>query len=344
MNEASRPDSEHSDSEDYAAAEEGRHGEHGGHGEHGSSDMPGEPLPGELPNEQPPHAGHQQLNETDVIASDSAESSDTPPPPPEPTPPASGGFPLWAVWILALTLVAAVAAIQIWDAHASAEQAAQQATQQAGPTPSKPGLLISSRWIVANHDTNGLFGKAIASSDDEKTIKQLRTGVTEPAEKVRIAIVAGEISGGEAARQELNRIQTNHQAGDKAIQQDIALLRKIYKADDDTKSIGAWHRLRANQDEKPIKLDKASQQRLITRYGWFGKLALSYEQPMSNPLRREVMHRRATHVSGDARHDVARDLRGPHWTGAVHYGPDATRIGQDSAALSAAARLDAAVP
>jgi membrane protease YdiL (CAAX protease family) len=89
-----------------------------------------------------------------------------------------------------------------------------------------------------------------------------------PVEKLRLAIVVGEIEGAPAAIERVNALKPSL-ARDQSLQRDADDVLQIYKSGVDS--------LPADQ-----------QQRLIDRHGWFGRVALAYKAPAGSPAERAV--------------------------------------------------------
>jgi membrane protease YdiL (CAAX protease family) len=102
-------------------------------------------------------------------------------------------------------------------------------------------------------------------------IEELEKTARGPNGKLEIAIAAGELNGPEAALKRLDELQRDTSTED-SLRQDITDLRTIYA-------------------DGPGALDETARQRLIDRHGFFGKLALAYKQPDTNPNRIEVEQR-----------------------------------------------------
>ena len=92
--------------------------------------------------------------------------------------------------------------------------------------------------------------------------------------RVRAAIVAGEIAGADAALARLGKLQPDvleYQNYDGDARRDVAALGDLYR-------------------RGPGALDAASRATLLDRYDWFGRLALVHGAPPDNADRRTVIH------------------------------------------------------
>ncbi len=92
--------------------------------------------------------------------------------------------------------------------------------------------------------------------DDQMShaLMQIDEEAVTPADKLRVAIITGEIAGKERALAELDRLMAG---GDAELAEDIAAVQRIYA-------------------EGPQSLTSESRERLIGRYGDFGKIALAF--------------------------------------------------------------------
>lgn len=180
------------------------------------------------------------------------ESSDLPP---SATPqPAPLHVPLaWAViWLL----VGLIAVFQNW----------QLLNPPPIPPESAPGLemLVAGRLSVAADQLNP---RAAAGVFDD-----LRHLAQAPADQLRLAAVEGEMNGAQAALARLDAIEAAHPDLPPPVRDDLQTFRQLY----------------THPDQEPTPDQR---QQLIDRHGWFGQLALSYDRPASDPLRRSILTR-----------------------------------------------------
>jgi membrane protease YdiL (CAAX protease family) len=101
-----------------------------------------------------------------------------------------------------------------------------------------------------------------------QAIAQLTKLATEPGDKLRVAVVIGEVEGGKAALERLDSAAPQLKTPEGKA--DLATLRTIYTSGADA-------------------VPPAARDELIGHQGWFGKLALSFGRPDSDPLRAQVM-------------------------------------------------------
>lgn len=102
-----------------------------------------------------------------------------------------------------------------------------------------------------------------------QVVGQLSGFAKTPGEKLRLAIMAGEVEGGKSALDKLEAVQPQLKSPE--AKSDLATLRTIYTS-------GASAISQSDRDE------------LVRHEGWFGELALSFGQPDSGPLRARVLH------------------------------------------------------
>lgn len=116
-----------------------------------------------------------------------------------------------------------------------------------------------------------------------QVLEQARGLEHSPEERVRLAIVAGEVSGAEEA---LNRLdKALEAAGDEEAAEDEGAAAAPPPAwlADDAQAMGTIY------SDGPQALSEDQRRGLIERHGWFGELALSYGVPESDPLRERVL-------------------------------------------------------
>jgi membrane protease YdiL (CAAX protease family) len=168
-----------------------------------------------------------------------------------------GGAVAWTIAIL-------VSAFVIIGNHLAAPEPLepQPATTAESDAPAPEGLLgFASRYAV--------FADQYAPGDGERAVEELQLFATSEAAKVRIAIVAGEILGGEEALERLREIKEVEREEPR---EDVDLLEQIYT-------------------EGPETLSASQAEQLIERHKWFGHAALAFEQPADNE-HREIMQRK----------------------------------------------------
>lgn len=141
-------------------------------------------------------------------------------------------------------------------------------TQAAARAADDISLRMSARYVVGYHE---VFGKL----DDPQTERNTARASTDflasaktPVDQLRAVTVLAELEGGPAAVDQLDAIATSLNSGH--LSQDAQSLRTIYTR-------GA------------TSLSPERRQQLIDRHGWFADLALSYQKPPTDPLRRSVL-------------------------------------------------------
>lgn len=107
--------------------------------------------------------------------------------------------------------------------------------------------------------------------DDEQGLRvaDLEEMAWTRAERLRVAIVAGEMEGPQAALSRISKLEAEAKAGG-ALLADLAWLRKIYEEGSDT-------------------VPAEARRSLIDRHGWFAKLALAFGQADTVPSRADVI-------------------------------------------------------
>lgn len=156
------------------------------------------------------------------------------------------------------------------------------------PTEPDPQFMLTSRMSVAM----GQLGEVLPAFEPPETrqrrLDELRQITDdEPIDRLRLAIVAGELTGTESALRELDRVDVREAP---ELAADVEALRAIYRAlleqIEDEPSPAAAHNLPIEYDPG---LDTEQRQYLIERHGWFGRLALSHRQPLADEQRARVL-------------------------------------------------------
>jgi membrane protease YdiL (CAAX protease family) len=112
-------------------------------------------------------------------------------------------------------------------------------------------------------------GTGSANLNIEANEQQVKELATWPLEKLRAAPVLGELGGKAAALAELDEIPPDSESYP-SLAPDIRRLRVIYT-------------------RGPDALNDADRQALVDRHGWFGKLAVSFDRPDTDPARRAAL-------------------------------------------------------
>jgi membrane protease YdiL (CAAX protease family) len=120
-------------------------------------------------------------------------------------------------------------------------------------------LSAAAKYAIGTHQ--------LSPASSTQLLQSIDPYAKTPDEKVRAAIAAGELQDAKTALSRLDAID----AKDPELKPDIENLRTIYTS-------GVNH------------LDSAQKQRLLDRYQFFGRVALSFGQPDSDPLRKSVKH------------------------------------------------------
>jgi membrane protease YdiL (CAAX protease family) len=147
-------------------------------------------------------------------------------------------------------------------------------------------LRIASRYAVGiMHLLPGAQARATAL----KMLPQLDAAAHTQADMLRAAIVVAEIDAPAAALKRIDSLEIDS-ALDDALRRDAHTLRQIYGGDagDDIEAT-----------TRPAMIDPAAREELVAHHGWFGKLALSWGLPASDPERRAALApARRTAVAG----------------------------------------------
>lgn len=162
-------------------------------------------------------------------------------------------------WIVILASVAFVAVTYF-------ERSLIPVANTTAATPPVGQMLITSRYVVGAK----LFWPA---GNDPGTIFKIYLDQVEhyartTTDKLRLVPVAGELLGSNEALKRLEGLR--EETAGTVLEADRADLVQIY-------------------EKGAISLSPEQRKRVIDRHGWFGMLALSYTQPASDPVRREVV-------------------------------------------------------
>jgi membrane protease YdiL (CAAX protease family) len=129
-----------------------------------------------------------------------------------------------------------------------------------------PQFTLQSRYILGAHSLLSSISNRPANQD-ENFVRVVTDAAKTPVERLRLAAVLGELKGKEAAVEQLDEIAGDLQ--DRNLERDAMLFRQVYSAGPDV-------------------LSPPDQETLITRHGFFGKLALSYGKSAADPGRAQV--------------------------------------------------------
>lgn len=199
------------------------------------------------------------------------------------------------LWTFVLALTALVVLWQHWpgsgptpDAdpdEASAPRITAADLELAPP----PELRLSARVAVAWHQFGEVMPALESSEMRHRRLAEMRRIADDrPLDQLRVAIVAGELRGGEAGLRALDRVAVPED--DRSLQHDLETLRAIYtaalEAREEPDTPAAGHALPI---EYETELSEAEQRRLISRHGWFGRLAFSHARPLADEQRARVL-------------------------------------------------------
>jgi membrane protease YdiL (CAAX protease family) len=129
------------------------------------------------------------------------------------------------------------------------------------------GFVIAGRYAVGVHHVFSALQPPGAPSQAAQLLPQVDTAATEADDKVRAAIVAGEVGGAAAATQRLDELPVEARDRD-----DVRTLSKLY-------ATGSPDEIAASQRDE-----------VLQKHGWFGRLALSYGKPADDPDRRAALN------------------------------------------------------
>lgn len=162
-------------------------------------------------------------------------------------------------WLTILGVVTFVAARNWMESHsARLEQAADEVSMQMAAR-SAVGL----RAISGDQKAGGLLG-----TNQHQLINEVISQARSPGERLHAVPVIGELQGAAAALDELDRISPSLDSQEQRL--DARSLRTIYL-------------------DGPHSLSPQARQDLLVHMGWFGRLALSYDQPVSTDSRRQII-------------------------------------------------------
>lgn len=192
--------------------------------------------------------------------------------PPYPPPPAPGdGGPHDSRWgtVLAWVVIAGCVGLIFLLTTVSNRQ------ERAGGAPPMSGveLKINARMAVGFRAAGAWTGSSGARGMDggvrpEQFEAAIDSPATPPADRLRALVAVGELKGGAAALERLDRVAP--EASSPELEQDLAALRTIY-----------------GQGADAVGGERASA--LVERHGWFGRLALAYGRPADHPDRRAAV-------------------------------------------------------
>ncbi|MEM8756835.1 MAG: CPBP family intramembrane glutamic endopeptidase [Planctomycetota bacterium] len=203
---------------------------------------------------------------------------DAPPAPPAPAAAARGRRPdpgsrsaATIAWLILIPVLAAVVGLQQFAVRAVSGQIAEQAQKAVVPPTPADAISLTGRLTVAISEMLETAGSGMPEDQQRDTLESyldaLEGNAGSPSEWIRVAIVAGDVLGAEAAE---DRLETAADLVEKsadqeggaseelaaALRSDIAALRAIYNGE---------------------PLEPAQADALEAHHGWFGRLAQVYD-------------------------------------------------------------------
>ena len=127
------------------------------------------------------------------------------------------------------------------------------------------GMRVAARYAVGAHHTLGALARATDAGNPNPLLRAVDDAAATRDAKVRAATVAGEIAGAKAALERLDRL-ARAEGGD-----DVAALVEVYRS-------GSADALSSDQRDA-----------LVSRHGWFGRLALAHGLSPDHPARRAAI-------------------------------------------------------
>lgn len=188
----------------------------------------------------------------------------------------------WLVLVPAFLLVVGLQQFSVF----SANQTAIKEAQEIRPAGKADTFGLMSRFAVKiDRASRELSGRDEPDMNTSTLMTSVRDSATSPADRVRVAIVAGEMLGAEQARGSLaeaeetieNFGESLNESYRTGLAEDIAALRRLYAGE---------------------SLSPEERQRLIDHHGWHGRLALSFGQDNDDPERKELLSGGLTLVLG----------------------------------------------
>lgn len=192
----------------------------------------------------------------------------------QPDPGSSGARLLtWLILVPAFLMVVGLQQFSVF----SANQTAIQEAQEIRPAGKADTFGLMSRFAVKiDRASRELSGGDGPDMNTTTLMTSVRDSATSPADRVRVAIVAGEMLGAEEAEESLAEaeedlenlgelLEEHYRTG---LTEDIALLRRLYAGE---------------------SLSPEERQCLIDHHGWHGRVALSFGMDNDDPERKELL-------------------------------------------------------
>ena len=160
-------------------------------------------------------------------------------------------------WLVILASASYIIVTTVREKRAGADSARQVADV---------GFRIAARYAVGAHHAFGSMTAATTQPQGPTLFGQVEAAAKTRDDKVRSAIVAGELVGALAAFKVLGSLPMPSYEGE-----DVDALRALYEAGN------------------AAALTPAQQDAIVARHGWFGRLALSHGLPPDEPARRAAL-------------------------------------------------------
>lgn len=196
----------------------------------------------------------------------------------------------WPWWLALVTIIGLIAGLPYLAAPSTSDPLDATANE------SFP-LLLMSRYVVGVHQLQrgvSPSGPAGPGGPEQlmKTVEQTAESGS-PLDRLRAAMVAGELLGPDAASDQLLEIAIDLEgvAADAAASQPVpsAEAAKLEASRSelvqDVEILSNFYL--ASPDQRPATIDQPARDRLIARHGWYARLALSQGAPDTDPARQE---------------------------------------------------------
>jgi len=132
--------------------------------------------------------------------------------------------------------------------------------------PAIGGLVLSSKELVKVLFQSEREDYELDEDEVDDAVASLEQMAVSRVDRLRVAIVMGEVVGAEAALERLNLLKSEVTEGG-GLANEVYWLRQLYTA---------------AQAEVPANIPRDVEDALIDRHGWFGRLAVTFGKPPSN--------------------------------------------------------------